>query len=700
MKQAEAAFPLMDRVRPLDSDGPLQSVLVSAYALGLNDPPFFDQDFLPTLLGLGGVRHRGFSSPATLERGLGKIYCGLVCDAHALVRGGRPSLRVDVIPVGSQIQHAKVILIHRERMIRLIISSANLTHESFRLNREAAVALEFHERSYMPSGILAEFARNWVERVGTAATADFGGALQQAVAQAAEWDSRRNLPITVKTIWGGGEEPLWKQIVERWPEGEHIKEWHICSPFWPTVTDGETPFERFQSELNKRAARLSDAELTLYAQGDVQGENAHPRFPFALVTQLKRRGFNPAHARICPVRLDPLKDEIPEGKAEDQRQLHAKWMLLKGDRTALLLLGSANFTRRGFGVLDDPQNANIEACVLLSGSRDVVTATELMPPIASDGVVNWSDCQADDVSEPLPETELEPWPEFIDRIEVEVSWEALPLTGTLIVQCSDATEFSVGYERDDETVFLTLSHTENHTYVTTLSDADLSALLARRQVVITWKEKTLSACFPINIASKSKAGLPAVLGQHPTEQDLLAYFHGRIDEEDLMNLLIERAAQKAGERPAVFEPGRELQNYVVREFLESLYGMADSLRHSAVAERTFEQAMLGEFSPVRLANEVKQSYAGRRRTPTAAAFQLLELLSLIENLSPPAIKPIPAWFHSIRERAIQKLLLIASEAAKFPEFREKCQTTSFAELVSTVLKQDTAQRWMDVVSKS
>jgi hypothetical protein len=176
-----------------------------------------------------------------------------------------------------------------------------------------------------------------------------------------------------KTIWGGGEEPLWKQIVERWPEGEHIKEWHVCSPFWPTVFDGETPFERFQSELNKRAARLSDAELTLYAQGDAQGKNARPRFSFVLVTQLKRRGFNPARARICPVRLDPLKDEIPEGKAEDQRQLHAKWMLLKGDRTALLSLGSANFTARIWR-RNNPQNANIEACVLLSGSRDVVTA--------------------------------------------------------------------------------------------------------------------------------------------------------------------------------------------------------------------------------------------------------------------------------------------------------------------------------------
>jgi hypothetical protein len=71
-----------------------------------------------------------------------------------------------------------------------------------------------------------------------------------------------------------------------------------------------------------------------------------------------------------------------------------------------------------------------------------------------------------------------------------------------------------------------------------------------------------------------------------------------------MNLLIERAAQKPDGRTVPIEPERELQNYVVREFLEGLYGMADLLRHSAVGERTFEQAMLGEFSPVRLANEV------------------------------------------------------------------------------------------------
>src|SRR4029077_18347725 len=104
---------------------------------------------------------RGYSSPANLERGLGEIYCGLVCDAHALAEGGRPSLRVDVIPVGHQLYHAKIVLIHHERSVRLIILSANLTHEGFHRNREAAVVLDFHERSDLQPRILEDFASQW-----------------------------------------------------------------------------------------------------------------------------------------------------------------------------------------------------------------------------------------------------------------------------------------------------------------------------------------------------------------------------------------------------------------------------------------------------------------------------------------------------------------------------------------------------------
>jgi hypothetical protein len=173
---------------------------------------------------------------------------------------------------------------------------------------------------------------------------------------------------------------------------------------------------------------------------------------------------------------------------------------------------------------------------------------------------------------------VEPWPEFISGIEMEVRWESLPVTGTLRVRCSAVADFSLACERDDELMTLAVDTPSAEGMCTTeLDEAQISALLVRRRVVVRWDRSPRQTPFPLNIASCSKAGLPAVLGQDPTEQDLLAYFHGRIDEEDLMNLLIERGRQKQTGHEAALTPlGRELQNYVVREFLEGIYGMEDN----------------------------------------------------------------------------------------------------------------------------
>src|SRR5258707_8147002 len=117
------AAPLIDFVRPMDADGPLVSMVCSTYGLSLDHPPFFEQDFLPTVLGLGGVRDRGYAVPVALERKLKEVYSALVADAHALAEGGRPSLQIDVLPVGHRTNHAKVVLMHRKRVIRLVIAS-------------------------------------------------------------------------------------------------------------------------------------------------------------------------------------------------------------------------------------------------------------------------------------------------------------------------------------------------------------------------------------------------------------------------------------------------------------------------------------------------------------------------------------------------------------------------------------------------
>jgi hypothetical protein len=64
------ATPFIDAVRPLDADGPLVSLICSTYGLSLDQPNFFEQDFLPTVLGLGGLRDRGYAVPVALEGNL------------------------------------------------------------------------------------------------------------------------------------------------------------------------------------------------------------------------------------------------------------------------------------------------------------------------------------------------------------------------------------------------------------------------------------------------------------------------------------------------------------------------------------------------------------------------------------------------------------------------------------------------------
>jgi hypothetical protein len=686
----------MEWIRPDASDGALHSVLLSTYGLSMSDPPFFEQDFLPTLLGLGGVRVRGYTSPANVERRLGEFYCGMVCDAHALAQGPRPSLRIDVMPLGRPLYHAKVVLIHREHRVRLIISSANLTHAGYRRQREAATVLDFHEKSDLAANILVEFAAEWLDRIAGAATPDFRRALGDAMAAVQRWNTTRTPTVSVRTLWGGGNIPLWRRVVDAWPQEERILEWQICSPFWPAPGESETPFDSLRKGLDERGANVDAARMRLFTCADAPGDRGRPCFPFDLIEQLSRRGFRPPDATIIPVRLDAVDSEVTDGKAEDQRPLHAKWISLRGTQTALILIGSANFTRHGFGVLSDPAAANIEVCLLATGPAKSLSIEELLPPVAEKGIVRWADCRRDGIAAPAPDIEVISWPTFITRIDLAVSWEAAPVCGTLIIRCDASEPFSVAVESQQANANLIGRIPKGtSTHSVQLNDALVSAFLIARRVIVEWGEPVQRAPFPINIEAESKTGLPAVLGQEPTEQDLLAYFHGRISDDDLMSQLIERARQKALGIEVRFEPpGRELQNYVMREFLEGLYGMKDLIRDAETGERMFEQALLGEFSPVRLATEVQRAFFAGRRTSVAAGFQLVELIQLTDSIEfrgNPG--PLPPWFSAIRERSLVQLMRIVCVASTRPDFRASCTSPTFRRLVNTLLSATTADQW-------
>ena len=89
-----------------------------------------------------------------------------------------------------------------------------------------------------------------------------------------------------------------------------------------------------------------------------------------------------------------------------------------------------------------------------------------------------------------------------------------------------------------------------------------------------------------------------------------------------------------------------IQSYQIREFVEALQGIHDDLQSAAKGtEAAMKLAVLGEVSPVTLAHEVIRAVHDRRRTPTAAGFQLVEILACLakaEHFDVPAIRQ-DAW---------------------------------------------------------
>lgn len=706
--------PLLDAVRPVEADGPLESVVLATYGLSLEQPKFFEQDFLPTMLGIGGVRDRGYAAPVSLERKLAQAYCALICDAHVLAEGARPSLRIDVIPIARPRHHAKVVLIHRKRLIRLIVSSANLTHDGYRSQREVAAVLDFHPGGTLPGTILADAISRWIEVLGDFATEPIRSALQAAVVAASEWSvprSGRNEPV-FRVVFGGGPKPLWQELVDAWPATEPLLSWQVCSPFWPADEAKKTPFDVIAEGLQAKEVSMANTDIELICSADVSGDRGRPVFPFSLLRGLRERGFPVQRGRIVPARLETLEEEVPERKTEGHRALHAKWIVLRGPHSAVALLGSANFTNPGLGV-GSPGRANIEAGILLTCAVEQLPEDAWRPPLVESGSVDWASCASDELAVALtdPDDPLD-WPHQIRRIDLDIHWGDAPdPNGTLLIDLVEARfcASEIITEESPDTppeILSALDHypSEDGGHVLVKIDSSIvRRLLVHRVVRVCWDYPVRQALFPINILETAKAGLPSILGARPDEQQLLAYFHGRIGEDDLLLFLEQRALEAAQGMPA--QPGEspsvELQNYLIREFVESLFGLEDILKSAMFSPRALEQALLGDFSPASLGEGILQAYLAGRRSATATAFQLTELLRVINGLAAPDGQPDSNAdrinLEGIKDRAVRRLLSLVETAGRQASFEAACRNTHFTSFVRSSLPRSLASRFLSVV---
>ena len=204
---------------------------------------------------------------------------------------------------------------------------------------------------------------------------------------------------------------------------------------------------------------------------------------------------------------------------------------------------------------------------------------EWRPPIQGQSI-DWAPCGDCDLREPPGEEEKTPhWADFINRVELAIRWEQLPEpNGELRVhlRSGDAPALRVAFPslagpNPSEAV---VAQGATSPLCMAVSPEQVRSVLARRVVEISWADTNCRCLFPVNILHDSKAGMPSILGAKPSEEQLLAYFHGHVSEEDLLTSLEQQARESADRGRSAnsddVERTRRLQSYVVREFVESL----------------------------------------------------------------------------------------------------------------------------------
>ena len=440
-------------------------------------------------------------------------------------------------------------------------------------------------------------------------------------------------------IWSDHDRPLWQSFVAAWPRGQKVRRISIVSPFWSEEgTSG--PLARLISALRERAPLDSDTEVHLLAEAfPVAREAFIPVLPETFATfdarQLGVKAF------VSPVDPRVDKRDVDVEDFEGLRALHAKVVLIEGDTDTLAYVGSANFTRRGWGVSNSgvAESANIEAGLILrranaAGLRDNLLPQTVGRPIPLEGAaLGKFQNAATDLTE-------QPWPVFITEIALTPRTDD-PRLLELRVTCDPSAEsqaWSLQVSGDSYAAPETLHVQDGARPPDAVVRFDLDAvllerILRERELEVLWGVPERSCRFPVNVDPAARDGLPvAPGGKHPGEPQLLAYYQGRIAWEDMYP---EPGAGSDADAPAATDAQMvdttRIQSYQIREFVEALRGIRDDLKTASQSGTSMRLSLRGPISPIALAKAIDDAVRNRKRTPVAACFQLVEILSILRE---------------------------------------------------------------------
>ncbi len=670
---------LLDRLTPDATLGRLLGVLATTYEM---QPEFFETDFLPTLLGLGAWDDRNWSSRIALEKHLAELEAAAVLLDARPYRGRPRSLRVEVEPVcvePGRILHAKVLIGVYEEAVRLIVGSANLTEPGYRRNREVAAVLMASARRPAEAGLISDALREMETLLSHWRMPSAEQLYKLAAERLSDWST--GAPETEQWfVWGGGDAPLWRKVVDRWPSEDRVHRITIVSPFW-SEERAEGPIRTLVARLRDGGQLAPQAELRLLTEAAPDKQATYkPKLP----ETFREFDAGPIGVEAAAYAVDPRVPPEEVGMGDEftgSRSLHAKVVLLEGVETSLACFGSANFTRRGWGFMPNPSQANIEAALIVRRSGDVRNVLRgLIPPTTGDPV-SLNGAAGGRLVLPDPSPEEVAWPSSLrealltpeernpDRLQLLLLVNAEKIAGRWKIE-SIATD-------DDQppaTLFDVDERNETKTeYRVPLSDQALARLLRDQEVNVVWWECAEGRSFPINVDVSARTALPVSPGTgRPEEQHLIAYYQGRITWEDLFPDP-EDGVPLGDHGNDPNEPGgvdtSRIQSYIVREFVEALKGITDDLKAAAQSPKAcMRLALLGAVSPVALARRVLEAAESGQRTPTASGFQLVEILGCLKaaHRYPASRRFQNDWLKLVHEAATQVKGMLDKLQKQFP----------------------------------
>ena len=478
------------------------------------DASFFETELIPRFLGLT-FDHTENELTFLIEREekLALTSTSVLVDIHK-VDPGQTTLRWDQIPIavpGAQaIQHSKIVLLVWEKLIRIIVGSANLTRTGYRRNREVFAALDFYDDDESVPKLVAEDTIGLLERI----------LRWSRVPEATRQRTLDTLTLARNKLAGWTktpddfrprEKPKVRLIASFPAEGIIGPNSAIdqMTSLWGSRSVSQvTVFTPFVGKPDGAEDKVIQRLSVIPRSRDCVGWLVAPRHPAEEDDPIIRVGLPESFGRAWSnafrsrggVRVLALPQFV-KGIDKVKRTLHSKLLSLENDEHHFLMMGSSNFTPHGMGV----GVFNVEANLLFEDVADEAWNRIELP-------INWEEWKpADDVQW---DEQYEPAEDCIDKAAMLprffVCASYSQVTGVLKVtldrSVTEPGEWTIrlkGLDTEELVLFRRATSSEmtelTHTFAEDSRAASLTALL------IEWQDselQTRQARLIVSIESK------------------------------------------------------------------------------------------------------------------------------------------------------------------------------------------------------